>query len=205
MAERVRKRALASGRFIVVQNSMSYETPRARIVVDRDRAAALGVQVSEIGTTLGALVGGAPISKFDRDNRSYDVVSQVAQEHRLNPERLGQYYVRAVERRHGAALGAGEDRDRGGARADRAVQSAELGDHLRAAAADRDHERGVADPARHRRRGDAGRLLRGLRRPVAARGAGGQLDRDARSGWRSSSSISCWRRSSKASAIRSSS
>ena len=95
VAEEIRKKAVASGRFIVVQNSMSYETPRARITVDRDRAATLGVQVSEIGTTLAALVGGAPIAKFDRDNRSYDVVSQVAQEHRLNPERLGEYYVRA--------------------------------------------------------------------------------------------------------------
>ena len=69
----------ASGKFIVVQNSVTYQTPRARIIVDRDRAAALGVPVSEIGNTLGALVGGAPISKFDRDNRSYDVVSQVRQ------------------------------------------------------------------------------------------------------------------------------
>jgi multidrug efflux pump len=96
IAEEVRKKAQASGRFIVVQNSVSFESPRARILVDRDRAAALGVPVSEIGTTLGALVGGAPIAKFDRDNRSYDVVSQVAQEDRLNPERLGQYYVRAT-------------------------------------------------------------------------------------------------------------
>jgi multidrug efflux pump len=95
VAEEVRKRATASGRFIVVQNSVAYETPRARILVDRDRAATLGVPVSEIGITLGALVGGAPIAKFDRDNRSYDVVSQVAQEDRLNPERLGQYYVRS--------------------------------------------------------------------------------------------------------------
>jgi multidrug efflux pump len=95
VAEQVRRKALATGKFIIVQNSISYETPRARIVVDRDRAAALGVQITEIGTTLGALVGGAPISKFDRDNRSYDVVSQVSQENRLNPERLNQYYVRA--------------------------------------------------------------------------------------------------------------
>jgi multidrug efflux pump len=95
VAEQIKQKALATGKFIVVQNSISYETPRARIIVDRDRAAALGVQVSEIGTTLGALVGGGPISKFDRDNRSYDVVSQVSQDNRLNPEHLGQYYVRA--------------------------------------------------------------------------------------------------------------
>ncbi|WP_046864879.1 efflux RND transporter permease subunit [Microvirga massiliensis] len=96
VAEQIRQKAVASGRFIVVQNSMSYQTPRAQITVDRDRAAALGVAVSEIGNTLGALVGGAPISKFDRDNRSYDVVSQVSQEDRLNPDRLGHYYVRAA-------------------------------------------------------------------------------------------------------------
>ncbi|MBF9235183.1 efflux RND transporter permease subunit [Microvirga alba] len=97
VAEQVKQKAMKSGKFIVVQNSVSYQTPRARIVVDRDRAAALGVPVSEIGNTLGALVGGAPISKFDRDNRSYDVVSQVRQADRLNPERLGEYYVRAAD------------------------------------------------------------------------------------------------------------
>jgi multidrug efflux pump len=97
VGEQIRQRAQKSGKFIVVQNSISYESPRARITVDRDRAAALGVPVSEIGNTLGALVGGAPISKFDRDSRSYDVVSQVRQEDRLNPERLGEYYVRASD------------------------------------------------------------------------------------------------------------
>ena len=141
VAEQVRKKALASGKFIVVQNSMSFETPRARIVVDRDRAAALGVQVSEIGTTLGALVGGAPISKFDRDNRSYDVISQVAQENRLNPGAARSVLCARRERRHGAALGPGAHRDGRRARGDRAVQPAQRRDHFRAAAADRDDER----------------------------------------------------------------
>ncbi len=96
VAEEITRRAQASGKFIIVQNSMTYDTPRARIVVDRDRAAALGVRVSEIGTTLGALVGNAQISKFDRDDRSYDVITQVPKIDRFNPERLGQYYVRAA-------------------------------------------------------------------------------------------------------------
>ena len=95
VAEAIRKEAQASGKFIVVQNSMSFETPAARIVIDRDRAASMGVPVSDIGTTLGALVGGAQISKFDRDNRSYDVIMQVSDEDRMNPDLLGKYYVRA--------------------------------------------------------------------------------------------------------------
>lgn len=96
IAEEIRVRAQQSGKFIAVQNSMSFETPQARIVIDRDRVASLGVQISDIGTTLGALVGGASISEFDRENRSYDVITQVAQEDRLNPELLGRYYVRSA-------------------------------------------------------------------------------------------------------------
>ncbi|WP_112662266.1 efflux RND transporter permease subunit [Microvirga flavescens] len=97
VAEQIKQKAMASGKFIVAVNSMSYQTPRARIIIDRDRAAVLGVRVSDIGVTLGALVGGAQVSKFDRDNRSYDVIPQVGQNARLNPERLGEYYVRAAD------------------------------------------------------------------------------------------------------------
>ncbi len=96
VSEEIRKRAQQSGKFIVVQNSVSFESPQARIVIDRDRAASIGVPISEIGTTLGALVGGASISQFDRENRSYDVITQVSREDRLNPEMLGRYYVRSA-------------------------------------------------------------------------------------------------------------
>ena len=96
VAEQVKVKAMATGKFIVVQNSVTYQTPRARIVVDRDRAAALGVQVREIGNTINALVGNVLTARFDRDNRSYDVVTQVEQIDRLNPELLGSYYVRAA-------------------------------------------------------------------------------------------------------------
>ena len=110
------------------------------------------MQVSEIGTTLGALVGGAPISKFDRDNRSYDVVSQVPQENRLNPERLGQYYVRAA---NGVMVPLSAlVRIETGRRpaAIETVQPAQLRDHLGPAAADRDDERRARDAAPDRSR-----------------------------------------------------
>ena len=96
IAEEIKNRATASGRFIVVQNSLSFSQPQALVTIDRDRAAALGVAVSEIGTTLTALVGGGSVSKFDRDNRSYDVITQVPRLERFNPESLGQYYVRSA-------------------------------------------------------------------------------------------------------------
>lgn len=95
-AEAIKQRAQASGRFIVVQNSMSYTSPRARVSIDRDRAAALGVSARDIGTTLNILLGEGQIAKFDYDNRSYDIIPQVPARDRLNPDSLGRYYVRSA-------------------------------------------------------------------------------------------------------------
>jgi len=96
VAEEIKNRAQASGRFIIVQDSLSFTQPQARVTIDRDRAAALGVPVSAIGTTLTALVGGSSVSKFDRESRSYDVITQVPRSDRFNPESLGTYYVRSA-------------------------------------------------------------------------------------------------------------
>ncbi len=96
VAETVRKKAMASGKFIVVQNSMSFEKPRAIVLIDRERAAALGVPIATIGQTLNILVGNASVSKFDREGRAYDIIPQVNADYRLNPEQLGQFYVRSA-------------------------------------------------------------------------------------------------------------
>ncbi len=96
VAEQIRNEAQASGRFIVVQNSLSFDAPQVTISIDRNRAAALDLRISDIGTTLGLLVGGGAIAQFDRDSNSYDIIMQVRENYRDNPERLGQYYVRSV-------------------------------------------------------------------------------------------------------------
>ncbi len=95
IAEEIRGRAMASGMFIVVQNSLSFDAPQVRVTIDRDRAALLGVPVAEIGNTLGLLVGGGAVAQFDRDSNSYDVIMQVPRDWRDNPERLGEFFVRS--------------------------------------------------------------------------------------------------------------
>ncbi|EXL09267.1 efflux RND transporter permease subunit [Aquamicrobium defluvii] len=95
VAEQIRREAQASGRFIIVQNSLSFDAPQVTVTIDRDRAAAMNIPISEIGQTLGLLVGGAEVAQFDRDSNSYDIIPQVPQEYRNNPERLGDFFVRA--------------------------------------------------------------------------------------------------------------
>ena len=96
VAEEIKNKAQASGQFIIVQNSLSFNAPQVTVTIDRDRASALGVPVSDIGQTLGLLVGGGKISKFDRDFNSYDIIPQVPQDYRSNPEKLGQYFVKSA-------------------------------------------------------------------------------------------------------------
>src|SRR5690606_26371905 len=96
VAEQIRLEAQASGRFIVVQNSLAFNAQQVVVTVDRDRAAALNLPVRDIGTTLSLLVGGGAVAQFDRDSSSYDIIMQVPQEYRDNPERLGDFFVRSA-------------------------------------------------------------------------------------------------------------
>ncbi|RLP23180.1 efflux RND transporter permease subunit [Mesorhizobium sp. YM1C-6-2] len=96
IAEQVKQKAQESGRFIVVQNTLAFDAPQVTLSIDRDRAAALNLPISEIGSTLSLLVGGGAVAQFDRDSNSYDIIMQVPEKLRGNPEHLGSYYVRSV-------------------------------------------------------------------------------------------------------------
>jgi len=96
VAEEIRQKAQASGRFIIVQNSLAFNAQQVVITVDRDRAAAMNIPIRDIGTTLSLLVGGGSVAQFDRDSNSYDIIMQVPREYRENPERLGEFFVRST-------------------------------------------------------------------------------------------------------------
>lgn len=96
VAEQIRLEAEASGRFIVVQNSLAFDAPQVTVTIDRNRAAALNLPIREIGQTLSLLVGGGSFAQFDRESNSYDIIMQVPREYRDNPQRLGEFFVRSV-------------------------------------------------------------------------------------------------------------
>ena len=93
-AEAIKKKAMASGKFIVVQDSLSFDKPQAQVLIDRQRAASLGVSVSDVANALTLLVGGYEVAKFSRDQRAYDIIPQVPQRYRFNPEDLTKFFVR---------------------------------------------------------------------------------------------------------------
>ncbi len=96
VGEEIRRQAVASGKVLIAQNSLSYDMPEMHISIDRARAAALGVSAAEVGATLNILMGENWISRFDVENRAYEVIPQAITASRNNPDILGQYYVRSL-------------------------------------------------------------------------------------------------------------
>jgi len=70
-----------------------YGKPEVRIEIDRQRAADLGVRVSDIAQALNTLIAGQVVSTFPAGGELYDVRLRAAQEFRTNTEELKQMSV----------------------------------------------------------------------------------------------------------------
>ena len=97
VAERIRKRAEASGKFAFMDIDLAFDKPEVVVDVDRAKAAQLGVSMQDLGGTLATLLGEAEINRFTIDGRSYKVIAQVERPYRDNPGWLGSYYVKNKE------------------------------------------------------------------------------------------------------------
>ncbi len=69
------------------------DQPEWELVIDRDKVAALGLDLATVGSDLGALVGGNFVNRFSLAGRSYKVIPQLKRVERLNAAQLGDNYV----------------------------------------------------------------------------------------------------------------
>jgi multidrug efflux pump len=88
--------AQKSGMFMFFDTDLKYDQPQSVIEIDRDKAAQLGLTMSQVGTALGGLLGGGYVNYFSMDTRSYKVIPQVERVSRLNVEQLLNYPVAMV-------------------------------------------------------------------------------------------------------------
>jgi len=86
--------AQKSGMFIVLNNDLRFDQPQAEVVIDREKAAMLGLTMQDIGSALGSMLGGGYVNYFNFAGRSYQVIPQVERTARLNASQLENYYVR---------------------------------------------------------------------------------------------------------------
>jgi multidrug efflux pump len=74
--------ARKSGRFLYVDTDLKLDLPEARVDVDRDRLADLGLDLAGVGRELGTLLGGAYVNRFNYFDRAYKVIPQIGAEGR---------------------------------------------------------------------------------------------------------------------------
>jgi multidrug efflux pump len=71
-----------SGKFLYVDTDLKFDLPEARVLIDREQLADLGLDLAGIGQELGTLLGGAYVNRFNFYDRSYKVIPQIGQEGR---------------------------------------------------------------------------------------------------------------------------
>jgi HAE1 family hydrophobic/amphiphilic exporter-1 len=68
--------------------------PQVYADIDRSKVLKAGVQLNDVNTTLGSLLGSSYINDFNRFGRVYKVYLQAEPEFRRDPKQLGLFYVR---------------------------------------------------------------------------------------------------------------
>lgn len=77
-----------TGVFMYADTDLKIDVPQARIKIDRDRVADLGLDLAQVGEDLGVLLSGGYVNRFNLDGRSYKVIPQVGQSERNAAEGL---------------------------------------------------------------------------------------------------------------------
>jgi len=93
LANQIVLKAFASGLFMFADTDVKFDQPQAKVVFDRDKLRAQGVDLALAGRDLSTLLGGNYVNRFSIGGRSYKVIPQVKRSERLTPDQLSDIYV----------------------------------------------------------------------------------------------------------------
>jgi len=89
------KKVMEHPAIAVAGTNFRVSAPRLFAEIDRERAKALGVPISEVFDTMQAYFGNLYINDFVKFGRVYRVQTEAAPEYRANPDDISKIYVRA--------------------------------------------------------------------------------------------------------------
>jgi len=96
-AEQLVGAAYQSGRFMFADTDLKIDLPQARLVLDRDRIADLGMSLDDVNRQLSVLLSGDYVNRFNFDGKAYRVIPMVEGYSRKNPEALLNYELLTPE------------------------------------------------------------------------------------------------------------
>jgi len=99
-AVQLEQAAQKSGLFLVINSTLTFDKPQIHVEINRDKAATMGINMANIGNALATALSGSNINQsnmrlnqFNMEGRSYDVIPQVGQSFRYNPDDLNHIYI----------------------------------------------------------------------------------------------------------------
>jgi multidrug efflux pump len=93
IANKLVAKAFESGVFMFADTDLKYDQPQTEIVFDRDKVAALGLNLQQVGADLSTMLGGNYVNRFSNQGRSYKVIPQIKRTERLTVDQLKDIYV----------------------------------------------------------------------------------------------------------------
>jgi multidrug efflux pump len=88
VAQAMVEAAMASGTFMFADTDLKIDVSQVNVIIDRDRVADLGLDLTQVGEDLGVLLAGGYVNRFNLDGRSYKVIPQVGDRDRRDASRL---------------------------------------------------------------------------------------------------------------------
>ena len=142
-----------SGKFLYVDTDLKIDLPEARVIVDRDQVADLGLDLASVGQELGTLLGGGYVNRFNFFDRSYKVIPADRGSRPGHDRAAARPQDQDAERRAGAGVDLHQDRDQHRAENAEPVLAAQRGADVRRRQAGSDQGRGTQGPERRGGRG----------------------------------------------------
>ncbi len=92
--DRLMVEALKNPGFMDMDSDLRLNKPELKVSVNRDKISDVGANVEAVGRTLETMLGGRQVTRFKQDGEQYDVLVQVANVDRSNPDDITNIYVR---------------------------------------------------------------------------------------------------------------
>jgi multidrug efflux pump len=93
-SKEIMERLRATGNVIDLDSDYRVGMPEVQVVPDRNKAADLGISMSDIGQTINAAIGGARVGKFKDKGRRFDIRVRLLAQQRERPEDIARLLMR---------------------------------------------------------------------------------------------------------------
>jgi len=105
LSQEIMKKMEASGDMTDVDTDYQLGMPEVRVTPNREKAAARGVSIAAIGSTINAMIGGVRVGKYTQHGKRYDIRVRLLDEDRRQPTDINKIWVRNV---HGELIQLGD-------------------------------------------------------------------------------------------------